>query len=86
MAANTETIMMYARIFPDLMDSSLPDVEGRLERLGKLLFNIDRPEGEEEDRNDDVTMQKIDLRSPISPVLFMVLFCNKVSNSKCLFR
>ena len=72
MAVNTETIVMYARLFPDLVDSSLSDVEKRLEGIGRILFAIDR------NGDSDVTMQKIDLRSPTSPALFLYLFHRKV--------
>jgi len=65
--------MMYARIFPDLLDSSLPVVEKRLEGVGRILFSVD-PLVNENGEDADLSMQKIDLRSSTSPVLFLYLF------------
>ena len=77
--------MMYARIFPDLLDSSLPVVEKRLEGVGRILFSVD-PLVNENGEDADLSMQKIDLRSSTSPVLFLYLFHLKVSEVQLLLK
>jgi len=68
----TETIILYLRIFPDLLDSSLSDVEKRLEGLGKVLFALDG--GLNDFDEGDVSMQKIDMRSPQSAAVALYTF------------
>ena len=73
----TETIILYLRIFPDVLDSSLSDVEKRLEGLGKVLFALDG--GLNDYDEGDVSMQKIDMRSPQSAAVALYTFYVKVS-------
>ena len=77
----TETIILYVRIFPDLLDSSLSDVEKRLEGLGKVLFALDG--GFDDYEDDDIAMHKIDMRSPQSAAVALYTFYVKVSRSVC---
>ena len=76
----TETVMMYVRLFPDLLETSLIDVEKRLEGLGKVLFSLGGQANEDDDDNNvgtdvaEIVSQKIDMRSPQSAALFLYLF------------
>lgn len=71
--------MMYVRLFPDLLETSLIDVEKRLEGLGKVLFSLGGQANEDDD-NDvgtdiaEIVCQKIDMRSPQSAALYLYLF------------
>jgi len=74
MSVETETIVLYVRIYPDLLDSSSPvDVDKRIEGLGRHLFVLDGDERSLEG-GGAITLQKIDLRSPDSAAVSLYLF------------
>ena len=72
----TETVVLYARVFPDLLESSSVDVEKRLQSLGNVLFALGGDTNQIDE--EEVDVQKIDLRSPQSAALFLFLFHVKV--------
>ena len=72
----TETVVLYARVFPDLLESSSVDVEKRLQSLGKVLFALGGDTNQIDE--EEVDVQKIDLRSPQSAAMSLFLFHVKV--------
>ena len=72
----TETVVLYARVFPDLLESSSVDVEKRLQSLGKVLFALGGDTNQIDE--EEVDVQKIDLRSPQSAAVSLFLFHVKV--------
>ena len=72
----TETVVLYARVFPDLLESSPVDVEKRLQSLGNVLFALGGDTNQIDE--EEVDVQKIDLRSPQSAAVSLFLFHVKV--------
>ena len=72
----TETVVLYARVFPDLLESSSVDVEKRLQTLGNVLFALGGDTNQIDE--EEVDVQKIDLRSPQSAAMSLFLFHVKV--------
>ena len=72
----TETVVLYARVFPDLLESSSVDVEKRLQSLGNVLFALGGDTNQIDE--EEVDVQKIDLRSPQSAAMSLFLFHVKV--------
>ena len=72
----TETVVLYARVFPDLLESSSVDVEKRLQSLGNVLFALGGDTNQIDE--EEVDVQKIDLRSPQSAAVSLFLFHVKV--------
>ena len=72
----TESVVLYARVFPDLLESSSVDVEKRLQSLGNVLFALGGDTNQIDE--EEVDVQKIDLRSPQSAAMSLFLFHVKV--------
>jgi len=70
MPVETETVLMYVRVYPDLIGSSMGEIERRLESLGKILFMDETTESE-------TSPHKIDLTSQDSKVSLMFLYHSK---------